>query len=163
MKFFDQLIQLFSRFPYAITALLGRFALAATFWLSGQTKLEGFKFNVFNLFDGTNQFGWPQLSSSAVFLFEEEYKLPLLDPHTAAMMAASAEFILPILLLFGLATRFAALGVLGMTLVIQLFVYPSAYAIHSTWATIALMLIAQGGGYFSLDKLVSNRFAKQLH
>ncbi len=74
------------------------------------------------------------LSDSALALFQDEYKLPLVPPELAAPMAAMAEHMFPLLILFGLATRFSALALLGMTLVIQFFVYPGAYATHGTWA-----------------------------
>ena len=68
-----------------------------------------------------------------------------------APMAATAEHLFPLLILIGLATRFSALALLGMTLVIQLFVYPGAYATHGTWAAVLLVLIARGPGMLSVD------------
>lgn len=117
--------------------LLARVCLGATFWMPGQTKVEG----------------W-QLTASALYLFQEEYRLPLLDPAVAAGAAAIAEHLLPLLLLLGLGTRFAAAGLLAMTLVIQLWVYPSAWPTHGTWAVALLLLIGQGGGRLTLDHLV---------
>ena len=146
-----------SRFPESVIALLARFSLAATFWLSGQTKITGFAVNVI---EGRYEFGWPSLGPSTVFLFEEEYKLPLIPPEPAAYLAATAEHVLPVLLLVGLATRASALGLLGMTLVIQIFVYPGAYAVHGTWAALLLYLIARGPGAISLDRLVWPRLAR---
>ncbi|GAC1606981.1 MAG: DoxX family protein [Ramlibacter sp.] len=124
------------------------------FWSSGQTKVEGFALNVVS---GEFQPGWPRLSDSALALFREEYKLPFLSPEIAAPLAAAAEHLLPVLLLAGLATRFSALGLLAMTLVIQLFVYPGAYATHGTWAAVLLYLVARGPGAFSLDHLLARR------
>ena len=136
------------RFPYSAIALLARFSLAAVFWNSGQTKIDGLVINVVN---GEFQLGWPRLSGSAVALFQDEYKLPLLPPDIAATLAAAGEHVLALGLLLGLATRLSALGLLGMTLVIQLLVYPGAYATHGTWAALLLLLIARGPGVFSLD------------
>lgn len=137
-----------SQLPASLIALLGRFSMAAVFWLSGQTKIEGLSIN---LLSGDFQLGWPQLSDTAIFLFQEEYALPFLAPTTAALLAALAEHLLPICLLFGFATRYAALGLLAMTLVIQLFVYPGAYATHGVWATVLLYLVANGAGKLSVD------------
>jgi len=137
---------------YSAIALLARFSLAAVFWNSGQTKIDGL---VINLVGGDFQLGWPRLSGSAVALFQDEYKLPLLPPDIAATLAATGEHVLALLLLLGLATRLSALGLLGMTLVIQLLVYPGAYATHGTWAALLLLLIARGPGAFSLDHLLA--------
>ena len=80
--------------------------------------------------------------------------LPLVPPEIAAPMAAFAEHALPILLVAGLFTRFAALGLLGMTAVIEIFVYPDAWPTHLSWAGLLLPLIALGGGRLSLDRLL---------
>lgn len=84
--------------------------------------------------------GWPSLSESALSLFQDEYKLPFIAPALAEPLAAFAEHLFPLLILIGIATRFSALALLGMTLVIQLFVYSSAYATHGTWAAVLLYL-----------------------
>jgi putative oxidoreductase len=68
-----------------------------------------------------------------------------------------AEHVFPFLLLIGLATRFSALALLGMTLVIQLFVYPDAYATHGTWAALLLYLMARGPGALSIDHWLARR------
>jgi putative oxidoreductase len=141
------------RLPHSAIALLARFSIAAVFWSSGQTKVEGL---AINLVSGDFSLGWPRLTESAVTLFKDEYKLPLLPPELGATLAATGEHVLPILLLLGLATRLSALGLLGMTLVIQLFVYPGAYATHGTWAALLLLLIARGPGVFSLDHLLAS-------
>lgn len=141
----------FAALPESLMLFLARFALAATFWLSGQTKIEGFAFNPFA---GLFEWGWPSLKDSTLFLFEYEYALPLISPTLAAYMATIAEHLLPIMLLLGILTRCGALGILGMTLVIQIFVYPSAYALHATWAALALLLMKQGGGRWSLDHVM---------
>lgn len=154
----DPLRALLARWPYAATALLGRVAIAAVFWRSGQTKIEGF---ALDLVEGRFELGWPRLAPSAVDLFRDEYRLPLLDPQLAAVLAATAEHTLPLLLLLGLGTRFAALGLLGMTAVIQLLVYPGAWPVHATWAALLLMLIAQGPGAVSVDALLARRFGSR--
>lgn len=132
-------------------AALARFALAATFWRSGQTKVEGL---AIDFIEGHFTLGWPQLSENAVALFRDEYQLPLLPPELAATLAATGEHLLPLLLLAGLGTRFAALGLLGMTAVIQLLVFPGAYPTHGVWAAALLLLIARGPGRWSLDALL---------
>lgn len=147
-----------SRIPDSLIALLGRFSVAAIFWKSGQTKVEGF---AIDLIEGHVHLGLPHLSDSAIALFREEYRLPLLDPAIAARLAASAEHLFPILLLLGLATRGAAAALLGMTLVIEIFVYPDAYPTHGVWATVLLVLIARGGGKVSLDYLIERWVGKR--
>lgn len=154
VRWADRFVALCSRIPYSAIALLARFSIAAVFWTSAQTKVQGL---VINLVEGQVQLGWPRLSDSAVALFRDEYKLPLLPPEMAAVLAASAEHGLALLLLLGLATRLSALGLLGMTLVIQLLVYPGAYATHGTWAALLLMLVASGPGVLSLDQLLRRR------
>lgn len=140
--------------PESAVALLGRFSIAAVFWASGQTKVEGL---AIDLVGGHLEWGWPRLASSAVDLFRDEYRLPLLAPEWAALLAASAEHLLPTLLLLGLGTRLAALGLLGMTAVIQLLVYPGAWATHGVWAAVLLCLIVRGPGVISLDHLLARR------
>lgn len=143
-----------SRIPDSLIAIVARFSIAAVFWKSGQTKIEGIAIDIVA---GDFQLGWPQLSDSAVSLFENEYQLPLLPPEWAAMAAASAEHLFPILLLLGLATRLSAFALLIMTLTIQLFVYPSAYPVHGVWAAVLLFLMAKGGGWLSLDHWLAQR------
>jgi putative oxidoreductase len=142
--------------PESLIALLARFSVAAVFWNSGQTKVEGL---VLNLVSGSVELGRPRLAGSAVELFRDEYRLPLLSPELAATLAAMAEHLLPLLLLCGLGTRFAALGLLVMTAVIQLLVYPGAYATHGVWAAVLLWLMARGPGVFSMDHLIARRRA----
>ncbi|MEZ5661122.1 MAG: DoxX family membrane protein [Burkholderiaceae bacterium] len=144
----------FGRIPHSGVALLARFSIAAVFWNSGQTKVSDFALNIVT---GEFMLGWPRLSDSALALFEEEYKLPFIAPAIAAPMAAFAEHLLPLLLLIGLGTRLSALGLLGMTMVIQIFVYPGAYATHGTWAAILLYLVSQGPGAISIDHWIARR------
>lgn len=145
------------RLPYSLIALLARFAVAAVFWASGQTKVDGL---VLNLISGDVQLGWPRLSAAAVDLFRDEYRLPLLPPELAATLAATAEHLFPLLLLLGLATRLSAAALLGMTAVIQLFVYPGAYATHATWAALLLLLLARGPGVLAVDHLLAVRWRR---
>lgn len=151
-------IDLFSRHTSEAIALLARIGLAFTFWLSGQTKIEGLVLDPLGL---QVQWGWPRVSESALELFRSEYALPLLPPDWAALMAATAEHVLPLMLILGLGTRVAALGVLGMTLVIQLFVYPLAFPTHALWAAGALALLVHGGGRLALDRPLARRFARK--
>ncbi|MDT4884608.1 DoxX [compost metagenome] len=126
------------------------------FWKSGQTKIEGLAIDIVS---GEFTLGMPRLSDNAVFLFKEEYKLPVLSPELGATLAALGEHILPVFILLGLATRLSALGLLGMTLVIQLFVYPDAYPTHGTWAAVLLYLMAHGPGKLSIDAWIARRCA----
>jgi putative oxidoreductase len=145
-----------SRIPDAWIALLARFSIAAIFWKSGQTKVQGFSLDIVS---GEFQFGWPRLSDSVVDLFRDEYKLPILPPELGALMAAFGEHLFPVLILLGLATRFSALALLGMTATIQIFVYPDAWPTHGVWAAVLLFLIARGPGPLAVDHWLSRRFA----
>ncbi|HPK32816.1 DoxX family protein [Ottowia sp.] len=127
--------------PEDLLALAARFGIGATFWLSGRTKVDG----LLHVTDG------------AVELFRDEFRLPLIPPDIAAHMAAYAEHLFPLLLFLGLFTRFAALALLGMTLVIQVFVYPDAWPTHLSWAAVFLYLIRHGAGRASLDQLLRLR------
>ena len=122
--------------PADLLLLIQRLGIAAVFFQSGRTKVEGL-------------FTIPQ---TTVDLFELEYALPLLPPKLAAYMAAGAEHLFPVLLVLGLFTRLSAAALLGMTLVIQVFVYPDAWPTHLSWAALMLPLIALGGGRFALDR-----------
>jgi len=116
--------------------LLDRVAVAAIFFLSGRTKVEG-------LFT---------IKPSTYELFRTEYALPLVPPELAAHMATTAEHVFPLLLVLGLCTRGAALALLGMTAVIEVFVYPDAWPTHLSWAALLLPLVAKGGGKWALDR-----------
>jgi putative oxidoreductase len=124
--------------PGSLLLLVQRLGVAAVFFQSGRTKVEG----LFTIPDTT------------VELFRSEYALPLLPPELAAYLAAGAEHLFPVLLVLGLFTRLSAAALLGMTLVIQLFVYPDAWPTHLSWAGLMLPLIALGGGKWSLDRLL---------
>jgi len=150
-----RVIVLFERIPYSVIAFLARFSIAAVFWKSGQTKVQGF---AIDLIGGTFQFGEPKLAASTLFLFRNEYRVPLLPPDVAAYMATFAEHFFPVLILLGIATRFSALALIGMTLVIQLFIYPEAYPTHATWLALLLLLVAKGPGRLSIDHLIARRY-----
>lgn len=154
LRAFERITRRLSAIPDGLILLLGRFSIAAVFWKSGQTKIEGL---AIDLITGELQLGWPRLAESALFLFENEYRLPLLPPMLAALLAALAEHVFPVLLLFGLATRLSALALLGMTVTIQLFVYPDAYPTHGVWAMVLLVLIVRGAGPYSADHWLAGR------
>jgi putative oxidoreductase len=126
---------------HTFLALACRLSIAAIFFYSGRTKVDG----------------GLKVTESAVELFTSEYKLPLLPPEFAAQMAAYAEHLFPLLLVLGLFTRLSALALLGMTLVIQVFVYPDAWPTHLSWAAILLYLTGRGAGQLSLDRLLGIR------
>jgi putative oxidoreductase len=128
----------------AVMLLFVRISLAGIFWRSGRTKVD--------------ESSWLSVSDTAVFLFEEEYKGVPLPPEFAAYMATYAEHLFPLLLVVGLFTRLSALALLGMTMVIQIFVYPEAWwSVHMIWVALALMLIVRGGGSLSLDALLTKK------
>lgn len=124
-----------------LLALVARISVAAIFFLSGRTKVSG----------------WLTLKDSTFVLFQEEYRLPLIPPELAAHLAAYAEHLFPLLLVLGLFTRGAALALLGMTAVIEIFVYPDAWPTHLSWAGLLLLLVARGGGAWSLDRRLGLR------
>jgi putative oxidoreductase len=129
------------RIPYSLVALVARLAVASVFWRSGQTKVEGFF----------------MIKENTFFLFQEEYKVPLLPPDVAAYISTISEHVFPVLLVLGLASRLSALALLGMTAVIQLFVYPDGWPEHILWVALLLLIIARGPGDISLDHLIWNR------
>jgi putative oxidoreductase len=128
----------FDLIPQDAVALAFRIFPAMVFWQSGRTKVEG----LFTIKDST------------FFLFKEEFALPLIPSDLAAVLATTAEHVLPLLMILGLFTRFSALGLLAMTAVIQIFVYPDAWVTHGLWGAALLSLIAQGPGRLSLDALL---------
>ena len=130
-----------SRLPESLVLLFMRIVFAGIFWRSGRTKVEDGSF--FSISDGT------------YFLFREEYSGVPLPPDLAAVMATVSEHLFPVLLVIGLFTRASALALLGMTMVIQIFVYPEEWwQVHALWAAMALVLIVRGGGLFSLDAVL---------
>jgi len=124
--------------PEDVLLLVARLGIASVFFLSGRTKVDGF----LHITDGTYA------------LFESEYHVPLLPPDIAAHAATYSEHLFSILLVLGLFTRVSALAFLGMTAVIEIFVYPDAWPTHLSWAGLLLLLIARGGGRFGLDRVL---------
>lgn len=121
--------------------LVARLGIASIFFMSGRTKVEGLL----------------TITPSTYDLFQTEYALPLISPYLAAHLATYAEHLFPILLVLGLFTRLSALALLGMTTVIEIFVYPDAWPTHLSWAGLLLLLVARGAGKWSLDKLLRLR------
>jgi len=126
------------RVPMALPEIVFRVAPALVFWRSAQTKLANWDLTV--------------------ALFQDEYKVPVLPPELAAYLAVAVELAGPILLVLGLATRLGAAAMLGMTLVIQVFVYPQSYPDHLLWAGPLLYLLLRGPGVVSIDHLIRRRF-----
>ncbi len=133
-------IGLFERIPAWFIAIVCRIGLAQVFWSSAQAHLANWQ--------------------TTLYLFANSYRLPLLPPGPAAYMAVTIEIVAPPLLILGLATRFVALVLLGMTLVIEIFVYPQAWPTHIQWAAMELVLLARGPGFPSLDALLARTFLR---
>jgi len=146
-SFLETINQLCSKIPEDILALIARIAIGLVFWRSAQTKIDGStilgqKWQFFNVSDST------------FTLFEYEYELPLIPSDISAYMATYGEFFLGLAIMLGVLTRLSALGLLGMTLVIQIFVYPDAWPTHIMWLVPLLYLIKNGGGKLSVDNLL---------
>jgi putative oxidoreductase len=126
--------------PYALLAIPLRLAVATVFWNSGMTKLAD----------------W----NATLTLFIDEYQVPLLPPELAANLALTIEVTTPVLLVFGLLTRPAGLVLLGMTAVIEVFVYPHAWPTHIQWTAMLLVLLCRGAGTISLDAVIERLRAR---
>lgn len=135
-----RLVRWLESVPYTLLAIPLRMGVATIFWNSAMTKLAN----------------W----DTAMELFRDEYKLPVLPPEVAAYMAVSIELSAPVLLMLGLATRPVAFLLLGMTTVIEVFVYPQAWPTHLQWAAMLLVLLSRGAGHWSLDHLLSRRWLR---
>lgn len=129
--------QIAEQIPQSAVQLLSRIAIADIFWRSGQTKVSGFS-----------------IREETFYLFREEYKVPLLPPDLAAYLSTIGEHVFPVLLVIGLATRFSALGLFAMTLVIQVFVVPDGWPEHLLWFALLLSIVARGPGAVSLDHFI---------
>jgi putative oxidoreductase len=138
----DRTTRLLDGVPYALLALPLRVGAAAVFWNSAQAKLAN----------------W----DTTIDLFTDEYKVPLLPPEIAANMALGIELTMPVLLVLGLFTRAAAFVLLGMTAVIEIFVYPLAWPTHIQWAAMLLVLLCRGPGKLSLDHVIWQRLRLRL-
>ena len=136
----ERAIGLLDRVPYWLLALPLRAAAATVFWNSAMAKLAN----------------W----DTTIELFTEEYKVPLLPPEIAANMALSIELTAPVLLVLGLLTRATALVLLGMTTVIEIFVYPQAWPTHIQWAAMLLVLLCRGAGALSIDHVLWRRLRR---
>ena len=122
----------------SLLLLTQRLGIASIFWMSARTKVEG----------------WFTIPDSTYELFRTEYAGVPIPPEFAAVMATINEHVFSVLLVLGLFTRFSAIALLGMTAVIEIFVYPDAWPTHLSWAGLLLPLIALGGGRLSLDRLL---------
>jgi putative oxidoreductase len=135
----EQACQRLGRFPMSLIQLVMRVAVGSVFLNAGLLKYRS-----------------PELTA---LLFQDEYKVPLLDPALAARMATFNELTFSTLLIVGLATRLSTLPFFGMIFVIQTFVYPQAWIEHLTWASILIVLLTQGPGTLSLDHVIWRRAA----
>lgn len=124
-----------SHFPLSILELGMRLAVGATFFRSGMNKLQSF--------------------DTAIVLFREEYRLPLLPPELAAYMGTAVELGAPVLLVLGLFARLGAAALLAMTLVIQFLVYPGNWPEHLMWASILAYVLTRGPGALSIDRAIA--------
>ncbi len=136
-----QLVRWFDRVPYSLLALPLRLAVATVFWNSAMAHLANWQ--------------------TTLALFQDEYKVPLLPADFAAYMAVAIELSAPVLLVLGLATRPVALVLLGMTSVIEIFVYPQAWPTHIQWAAMMLVLLCRGAGALSVDHLIHRRWTSR--
>lgn len=124
--------------PLSLLLLVQRLGIAAVFFMSGRTKVDGLL----------------TVNDTAFELFRSDYALPLVKPEIAAYAATYSEHLFPLLLVLGLFTRVSALALLIMTSIIEIFVYPDAWPTHLSWAGLLLPLIAFGGGKLSLDRIL---------
>jgi putative oxidoreductase len=138
LAWIGRLLRWLDGIPYTLLAIPLRFAIATVFWNSAMAHLANWQ--------------------TTMYLFETEYKLPILSSNLAANMAVLIELTTPVLLVLGLLMRPAALVLLGMTTVIEVFVYPQAWPTHIQWAAMLLVLLARGPGQLSLDALIRRRF-----
>ena len=136
----ESVLDALGHFPVSILQFLLRLSIAAVFWHSGMTKIAS----------------W----DTTVALFRDEYMVPTLPPELAASLAATVELTCPVLLVLGLATRLATLPMLGMTFVIEVFVYPEQWIEHLMWASILVFILTRGPGVLSLDHLVARKFSR---
>ena len=141
-KLVTMIIGIMSSFPHSILALAARIFMGLQFYKSGVLKFDG----------------WFNLSDTTIYLFENDFSAVPLPPILSAHMAAYGEVTFGILLMIGLAGRFAALALLGMVAVIEIFVYPEAYILHGLWAVSLLYIVKYGAGTVSFDYFVKKYF-----
>ena len=149
-----------TKIPAGGVSFLARFMMASIFWKSAITKIAFEE-------DGLSEFSLAQIwnvvtlnwtvSDSTYMLFEYEYMLPVVPSELGAHMALTAEILLPMALIFGLLTRYSALALLGMTGVIQIFVYPHLWSVHGLWAIALLVIMVHGGGRLSVDNFLCKK------
>lgn len=137
-------IMLAETIPHSLVALVTRIAIADVFWRSGQAKVTGWTIN-----------------ESTYDLFRYEYQVPVIPPDIAAVLAAVQEHLFAVLLVIGFASRLSALGLIGMTAVIQIFVYPANWPDHILWFACLLFIVARGPGAISIDHFVRRRVLPQ--
>jgi putative oxidoreductase len=138
--FADSVIDRLNRVPLSVPQLMARFAIAGVFFRSGMSKIANWDLTV--------------------QLFQDEYHLPLLPPDLAAVMGTTLELSVPVFLVLGLLTRLAVLPLIGMTAVIEIFVYPQNWPEHLTWATLLIFLLLRGAGPYSLDRAIAHAIRK---
>lgn len=125
------------RVPLSIFQFVFRLVVAEVFWSSGLSKIDSWQITI--------------------VLFRDEYRVPFLSPELAATLATAVELSAPVFLVIGLATRLATLPLLGMTLVIQLFVFPESWPVHLMWAAMLGFILTRGPGVLSLDHWIARR------
>lgn len=135
-------VGLLSKFPHIILASLARFVVGLQFYKSGILKFDG----------------WFNISDTTIYLFTEEFSGVPIPPVLGAHMAGYAEVTFGVFLLVGFASRFSALALLGLTAVIEIFVYPEAYILHGLWAVALLYVIKYGPCMISVDHFVKKMF-----
>lgn len=136
LTLFDRTTTALRRFPESIVLTMGRVAIAGVFWNSAMSKLASWE--------------------TTLALFKDEYQVPLLPSDLAALFGTSAELAGAVLLFFGLGARLGALMLLGVTAIIQIFVYPESWLHHLQWATILVLVLAKGAGRLSFDALIAS-------
>lgn len=139
IAYLNRALALMEKIPHDLIALVARISIGTVFWRSAMTKIDGFA-----------------IKPSTFYLFENDYRLPLLPPELTAYLATATELTMPLLLWSGLLTRFAATILLAMTLVIEIFVYPNAFDTHGVWAVTLLYLMKYGAGSYSLDSVLGS-------
>jgi putative oxidoreductase len=138
LHLYERAAGLLNRIPYSALVLVARVATFSVFFRSGLVKIAD----------------W----NATLMLFDNEYRVPLIPSHFAAYMSASMELGLSTMVLIGLFTRLSALGLLGMVLVIQTFVYPMAWPDHIQWLAFMILIVCWGPGKISLDHLLGRLF-----
>ena len=158
----DKLVALCGVVPYALVALGLRFVMARVFFLSGQAKIDG---PAIPLDLGKYQFSFvlpAQIKDATFQMFETQYAALPMPPAVAAYLFTYAEFVLPICLVIGFATRFSALLLLVMTILIQVYIMPDAlWSLHVYWIAILMVLMSVGPGAVSLDALIRYLYEKE--